>query len=365
MEKCESCKQELKVAQYALLNGNVYKSCPQCSSDSGDNHCFYKCPDDFGTTLKRVTVANPLGLQSYCARCRSNKKGPHEGRLLCNELVANGGYIISEIRFLPMSPTVFSTKDEVLTFLTETMPNRGYTYFYQRRRIDCPPNTLMLFQYHAELLGCAVFIKAVKFSNPQVLSDGNVYRGEYRFAPKSMILFDKPISADEFKTIDSTFSGFSQSARKMVPGLLPAIFSLIEENGMKRLQPVDAYFPLPEEIEYPETLLKEGVKKQVVVNAYERNPKARTQCIKHYKKQHNGRVVCEICGFDFGKVYGEEFKDKIHIHHIVELASIGEEYEVDPTTDLIPICPNCHLIAHSKAPAFTPDEIRDMLGIRK
>ncbi len=183
--------------------------------------------------------------------------------MLCNELVANGGYIISEIRFLPMSPTVFSTKDEVLTFLTETMLIEATPISTNAGERDRPPNTLMLFQYHAELLGCAVFIKAVKFSNPQVRSDGNVYRGEYRFAPKSMILFDKPISADEFKTIESTFSGFSQSARKMVPGLLPAIFSLIEENGMKRLQPVDAYFPLPEEIEYPETLLKKVSKSRL------------------------------------------------------------------------------------------------------
>lgn len=61
-------------------------------------------------------------------------------------------------------------------------------------------------------------------------------------------------------------------------------------------------------------------------------------------------------------VYGEEFSDKIHIHHIKEISSIGTEYEVDAINDLLPVCPNCHMVAHSKSPAYTPDEIRKMIG---
>lgn len=105
----------------------------------------------------------------------------------------------------------------------------------------------------------------------------------------------------------------------------------------------------------------EGSKTVVTVNAYERNPKAREKCIDYYKRKNNGKLICEICGFDFGEVYGDEFKSKIHIHHKVEISSIGAEYKIDPTKDLIPICPNCHLIAHSKKPAYTPDEIRAMI----
>ena len=136
MAKCEVCGRELNEAQYALLNGSVYKSCPQCSVNSGVSHRFYKCPDDFGTTIKRITTANPLGLQSYCARCRSSKNGPHEGAVSCGALVKAGGHLIKEIRFLPMGSTVFPTKEEVVTFLTDTMPNRGYTYYYQSRKHD-------------------------------------------------------------------------------------------------------------------------------------------------------------------------------------------------------------------------------------
>lgn len=361
MARCKTCKNKLNEAQYALIKGEIYKSCPQCSTNNGEKHCFYKCPDDFGQTERRISLNNPLGLQSYCSRCRANHTGPHDGAILCSGLAEKGGYLISEIRFLPMGTTVFSTKEEVLTFLTETMPNRGYTYFFQNHKISCPSGTLMLFQYHAELLGCAVYVESSDFDQPRLLDDGNTYKGEYRFAPDSLILFDEPILAEDFKKIDSSFNGFSQAARKMAPGLLPAIFDLARRKGIQYQQSVDTAFYLPEEISVSEQTLKEGVKKQITVNAYERNSAARAQCISHYKKIHADRVVCEICGFDFGKIYWEEFKNKIHIHHIVELASIGEEYEVDPVKDLIPICPNCHMIAHSKKPAFTPEEIRNII----
>ena len=105
----------------------------------------------------------------------------------------------------------------------------------------------------------------------------------------------------------------------------------------------------------------EGSKKIVLVNAYERNPDARKACINFYKRKNHGIIKCEICGFNFGEIYGQEFSDKIEIHHLKEISSIGEIYEVDAEKDLIPICPNCHMIAHSRKPAYTPDEIRNMI----
>ena len=114
-----------------------------------------------------------------------------------------------------------------------------------------------------------------------------------------------------------------------------------------------------------EDALTEGAKKQIVVNAYERNVKARNECIEYYKKINNGQVKCEICGFNFGDIYGAQFKDKINIHHIVEIAQIGQEYIIDPEKDLIPVCPNCHYILHCRKPAYKPEEVKRMLCNRK
>ena len=88
--------------------------------------------------------------------------------------------------------------------------------------------------------------------------------------------------------------------------------------------------------------LYEGAPITVELTKYERNRTARLMCIKHYG------AVCQICGFDFKKQYGEEFEGMIEVHHRVPLSEIKDNYEVDPVKDLIPVCPNCHAAIHSK-----------------
>ena len=92
--------------------------------------------------------------------------------------------------------------------------------------------------------------------------------------------------------------------------------------------------------------LKEGAVKLTLSKRYERNPQARLLCI-----QANG-VSCKICGFNFKEVYGELGQNYIHVHHIIPISNIGEEYEINPLTDLIPVCPNCHAMIHRQTPAL-------------
>lgn len=101
---------------------------------------------------------------------------------------------------------------------------------------------------------------------------------------------------------------------------------------------------------------KEGKKVEVEQNRYERNPQARQDCINFYGK------ACMVCGFDFEKIYGEIGKGFIHVHHIKEISSIGKEYVVDPIKDLRPVCPNCHAMLHQKKPAFTIEELKEILN---
>lgn len=100
--------------------------------------------------------------------------------------------------------------------------------------------------------------------------------------------------------------------------------------------------------------LFEGAKVRVFVNAFERNSEARRRCIEHY-----GRT-CQVCGMDFASRYGPQFSGLIHVHHEKPLASIGEDYLVDPIADLKPVCPSCHAALHYKRPQpFTVDELRE------
>lgn len=112
---------------------------------------------------------------------------------------------------------------------------------------------------------------------------------------------------------------------------------------------------MPDEFELIGTLI-EGAKKQVNVNAYERNIAARMQCIRFYGCR------CVVCGFDFEKTYGVVGMDFIHVHHLKPLSEIGESYEVNPVDDLRPVCPNCHAIIHKrKNPPFTIEEVQDFI----
>ena len=113
---------------------------------------------------------------------------------------------------------------------------------------------------------------------------------------------------------------------------------------------------IPGEVNKTEVeIFREGSIRQVIVNAYERNPEARRKCIAHYGTR------CYVCGFDFEKRYGDVGKGFIHIHHERPLSTIGEEYEVDPIEYLKPVCPNCHAIIHRRKPAYTITEVKEIL----
>ena len=109
----------------------------------------------------------------------------------------------------------------------------------------------------------------------------------------------------------------------------------------------------PDEIQDADTYY-EGAKRTIVVNSYERNLKARSQCIARY------RAICSVCKFDFEKKYGEIGSGFIHVHHLTPLEDIGEEYEVDPIIDLRPVCPNCHAMLHKKQPPYSIEELKSI-----
>ncbi|WP_342051567.1 MULTISPECIES: HNH endonuclease [unclassified Cupriavidus] len=108
----------------------------------------------------------------------------------------------------------------------------------------------------------------------------------------------------------------------------------------------------PDEVDLDPRGLVEGAVKQVFVNQYERNSKARNACIRHWG------TSCYVCRFDFLKSYGEMGRGFIHVHHLTELASVRQEYEVDPKKDLRPVCPNCHAMLHTRRPALDIEELR-------
>lgn len=125
-------------------------------------------------------------------------------------------------------------------------------------------------------------------------------------------------------------------------------------NANKSLEKFEENVLIAEEI--PDEKLKdlfEGAKKQITVNAYERNQKARQLCLQKYGYK------CCVCGFDFEEFYGDIGIGYIEVHHIKPLNEINKEYIVDPFNDLRPICPNCHSMVHKAS--ITIENLKDII----
>lgn len=104
---------------------------------------------------------------------------------------------------------------------------------------------------------------------------------------------------------------------------------------------------------------KEGTEKYVTHKTYERDgllPKKKKELI--YEKY--GKLCCEICGFDFYKVYGERGKGFIECHHLNPVSKMDDDQETQ-MSDLSLICSNCHRMIHRKKDEWLSiDELRDI-----
>lgn len=106
----------------------------------------------------------------------------------------------------------------------------------------------------------------------------------------------------------------------------------------------------------------EGLEHQHNLTKKERNPELRRRCIAYYKAKWGGRIHCICCGFDFEETYGEIGKDYIEIHHINPHHLQKGPHKVDPKTELIPLCSNCHSMIHrtgSRDKVWTLEELKE------
>jgi 5-methylcytosine-specific restriction enzyme A len=111
---------------------------------------------------------------------------------------------------------------------------------------------------------------------------------------------------------------------------------------------------LPEEISSGASF-PEGTKKQISVNAYERNPQARAACIAHFGLQ------CSVCDTLLEESYGPIAAGFIHVHHVTLLSKVTPGYRVNPKKDLRPVCPNCHAVIHRRVPPLSIEQARNLI----
>lgn len=138
-----------------------------------------------------------------------------------------------------------------------------------------------------------------------------------------------------------------QGPQKVSPKLSEYIVQVLNENE-------DVF------LENPVSEFGEGRRqlKQHIVR--ERNPMLVQSAKQKFKQEHNGRLFCEICGFDFFLTYGNIGEDYIEVHHKKPVSKM-KEGDKTKIQDVAVVCSNCHKMIHRKKPWLTIEQLKKVI----
>jgi len=85
------------------------------------------------------------------------------------------------------------------------------------------------------------------------------------------------------------------------------------------------------------------------------------QVIKEAKERlQKGKLICQICEFNFEIRYGEIGVDYIEGHHIIPVSEL-EEGAKTKIEDIVLVCSNCHKMLHRRRPWLKVGELKELL----
>ena len=224
--------------------------------------------------------------------------------------------------------------------------------------------------YHRGVYGFAIVVKEMYLLNDKndTLNGENVVDGKI-----THFKFDAPIIKfmhyHKYVKNDITPSMLEQEGKDYIINKL----SKIDENG--NIIPKENDHRIDEEknkeaeeefedYEFKDDeitkLLLEGGKTKKVRNVYKRSKEIRQQVIKSHG------TICEACGFDFYKTYGEIGMGFIEVHHIDPISTWEEQREPDIENDFLCLCSNCHSMVHrNRKNVLSLENLKTILLINK
>jgi predicted HNH restriction endonuclease len=176
------------------------------------------------------------------------------------------------------------------------------------------------------------------FIRKHLVSDGYVsdsVRGEWRITEKGRIHFDQ-LCHKAMKI--SSFRYVSNQALLKIKDIISSPFSISDENAITG-----------------ETQSFEGGKTLYWTTHYERQADLRAKAVEIHG------VVCMGCGFSFEQKYGDLGRGFIEVHHVKPVSSLENKVAVNPRSDMIALCSNCHSIVHRRKPE--PISLQALKGI--
>lgn len=233
----------------------------------------------------------------------------------------------------------FSRK--ALTFLQQTVGETVWAINGSRLRTRKTTYTL-----------CAVYI-------PDDVFDPEDAEFDYMVAGSVGRAFDPPIELNQlpwfprFLKSQSNFSlGINEIQDIAVIEELTGLAKGIDISSLAASLESD----LPPDIDIPDVAVTEGLTKYVSHLRRERNrfviEAKKAQALATY-----GRLLCEVCAFDFGAFYGELGEGFCEVHHTIPLAALDGK-RVTTLAELAILCSNCHRVLHRHKPMPSISELK-------
>lgn len=122
---------------------------------------------------------------------------------------------------------IFDTYEDTKNFIMNEMLGRGGTYYFGKSKMDCKKNVFILFQYKGKLIGYAIYENTTILDEPYRSGDMEYYR-LYTFKSRSLHLLNKPITTEQFSSMDKRFN---QIYQRIMLRLLLIIIQFIRQNG--------------------------------------------------------------------------------------------------------------------------------------
>ena len=104
----------------------------------------------------------------------------------------------------------------------------------------------------------------------------------------------------------------------------------------------------------------------------------RLKLVEHFRRERNREIIqakkqqvlrttgcltCEVCSFDFERIYGRLGRGFCEVHHKVPLAEVGTEV-ITKLEDLAILCANCHRMVHRTNPFKSIEELKRLVTSR-
>lgn len=126
------------------------------------------------------------------------------------------------------------------------------------------------------------------------------------------------------------------------PEDLQLVLQALQEQGIEtpsEAQPPDNYAGV---------IIEEGAIVHRSLNQRTRSRRLRDAAITVFRQQHDGRLFCTVCGFDFEAIYRELGRGFIEVHH-TGIIREGEPVDLMIALERVaPLCANCHRMIHRR-----------------